>query len=596
MDVIYEPTGRAREYAPLALNLYSGCSHSCSYCVHPNTLVLMGNGTSKRIKDIQVGDTIYGVKIINGSYRYVKTQVLAHWSSMQYAYRVELKNGIYVICSEDHRWLDRRGAWKSTVKKLSGIYNSSRLNTKTSHIRGIGKFTDSSKWNETVDYRHGYLCGIMQGDGCVGHWKNKKTSGMSHHARLVMKDHEAIDRADRFFKQFKIKMIRKPFPFGKNKEELPGIITSQKNQVDQIQKIIQFPYRTEKPTHEFYRGFLAGIFDAEGSYSDVIRISNSDLKIMIKIQVALRQFRFEWKYDKGHQGPNKYVKTIRLIGGLSNVLRFFQIVQPAILRKTSIEGRQVKSLSDIHKGFKVKTIRPSKSKRKQRLFDITTGTENFIANGLISHNCFGPDILHVTRESFHSDIKPRENILARLTKDVEKLKGDDREILISFTSDPYQPIEEDLSITRYAIKILIANNLRFTILTKGGSRAARDFDLLEDYPKCSFGTTLIFLDQNLADKWEVNTPRILDRIETIHKAHNLGIKTWVSLEPVIDVDQAYQLIAYLHRWVDMWKIGKINYHPEEEAKVDWIKFREKIKELMTAIGGNYYLKKSLTEL
>ena len=32
MKVIYEPKGRAREYAPLALNLYNGCDHACEYC------------------------------------------------------------------------------------------------------------------------------------------------------------------------------------------------------------------------------------------------------------------------------------------------------------------------------------------------------------------------------------------------------------------------------------------------------------------------------------------------------------------------------------------------------------------------------------
>lgn len=29
---IYKPTGRAREYSPLALNLYEGCDHGCTYC------------------------------------------------------------------------------------------------------------------------------------------------------------------------------------------------------------------------------------------------------------------------------------------------------------------------------------------------------------------------------------------------------------------------------------------------------------------------------------------------------------------------------------------------------------------------------------
>ena len=35
MNVIYEPKGRAREYAPLACNLYMGCTHGCKYCYAP---------------------------------------------------------------------------------------------------------------------------------------------------------------------------------------------------------------------------------------------------------------------------------------------------------------------------------------------------------------------------------------------------------------------------------------------------------------------------------------------------------------------------------------------------------------------------------
>lgn len=38
MSMIYEPKGKAREYSPLALNLYMGCTHNCKYCYAPSTM------------------------------------------------------------------------------------------------------------------------------------------------------------------------------------------------------------------------------------------------------------------------------------------------------------------------------------------------------------------------------------------------------------------------------------------------------------------------------------------------------------------------------------------------------------------------------
>lgn len=38
MNGIYQPKGKAREYSPLALNIYNGCDHGCTYCYVPSTL------------------------------------------------------------------------------------------------------------------------------------------------------------------------------------------------------------------------------------------------------------------------------------------------------------------------------------------------------------------------------------------------------------------------------------------------------------------------------------------------------------------------------------------------------------------------------
>ena len=84
------------------------------------------------------------------------------------------------------------------------------------------------------------------------------------------------------------------------------------------------------------------------------------------------------------------------------------------------------------------------------------------------------------------------------------------------------------------------------------------------------------------------------KIRAIQTAHDRGIKTWVSLEPVIDPGQALRVIRELHPIVDHWKIGKINHWPGID--VDWIAFREEVRALLDDLGADYYLKKSLSEL
>jgi DNA repair photolyase len=44
---IYEPTGRAREYSPLALNYFKGCTHNCSYCYVNRLNAAFGTGLTQ---------------------------------------------------------------------------------------------------------------------------------------------------------------------------------------------------------------------------------------------------------------------------------------------------------------------------------------------------------------------------------------------------------------------------------------------------------------------------------------------------------------------------------------------------------------------
>ena len=102
-----------------SLNPYRGCFHACAYCLEGTTPILMGDGRTKPLADIGVGDEVYGTIRVGAYRRYVRTPVLHHWRRIEAAYRVRLEDGTEVIASADHRFLTHRG-WKHMTGRESG--------------------------------------------------------------------------------------------------------------------------------------------------------------------------------------------------------------------------------------------------------------------------------------------------------------------------------------------------------------------------------------------------------------------------------------------------------------------------------------------
>ena len=81
--------------------------------------------------------------------------------------------------------------------------------------------------------------------------------------------------------------------------------------------------------------------------------------------------------------------------------------------------------------------------------------------------CYCPAILRKTIDAWEFDPQPRKGILRDLECDAKKLRGDRREILLSFMSDPYHS-DEAARLTREALLVLEQYDLRVQVLTKGG--------------------------------------------------------------------------------------------------------------------------------
>lgn len=202
--------------------------------------------------------------------------------------------------------------------------------------------------------------------------------------------------------------------------------------------------------------------------------------------------------------------------------------------------------------------------------------------------CYAPSIALMTMADWSRDPQEKKDILERLEKDARRMAGDERSILLCFTCDPYQS-DKAAALTRKALLILEKYDLTATVLTKGGMRAVADFDILKRN-NWKFGTTLSFLDCRVKQEWEPNAASAGNRIRAITTAHNQGIETWVSVEPVMSAYEAMNLIGGIHPAVDFWKIGKMNHR---KLDIDWVKFREDAVKLLDSLGAKYYIKKEL---
>jgi DNA repair photolyase len=206
--------------------------------------------------------------------------------------------------------------------------------------------------------------------------------------------------------------------------------------------------------------------------------------------------------------------------------------------------------------------------------------------------CYAPSTLHRHRDSFAKPSDRPGNFLETLKKDASKMPADSRSnsVLLSFTCDPYQKFDVLRGTTRRVIKILHEAGFSVTILTKGGARALRDIDLLT--PRDAFATTLTTLDDRESLTWEPGAALPHDRIDAIRTFHERGIPTWVSLEPVIDPVQAQEIIRQTSSFVDLFKVGKLNYHPLAN-EIDWSAFAKQTVALLDSLGKDYYIKQDL---
>ena len=571
-------------YFERSINPYRGCEHGCIYCLDGDSRILMASGTTKALRELSAGDEIIGTTR-SGHYRqYLPTTVLAHWKTRKMAYRIELADGTVLIASGDHRFLTERG-WKFVARAAHGSQRP--YLTLGNSLMGFGALGMVQRFEQGEDYRRGYLSGVIRGDGHLASYQYERAgrlSGDQHRFRLAMTDSAALDRTARFLESFGIGTDRFLFqPESATRKRIDAIRTSARHAIETIQQLIHWPAR---PEGEWSRGFLAGIFDAEGAFQNgILRIANTDDKIVALTGSILRALAFDVATETQALGRAKPIRYLRLRGGLREHLRFFGECDPAIVRKRNIAGQAVKSRADL----RIMSVEPLREERD--LFDITTGTGDFVANGVISHNCYARPTHSYLNLSpgldFETKIIAKRGIGALMRHEMARRRYEPKLIAIGTATDCYQPIERDLRLTREVIEVMHETHHAFSLVTKS-SGVERDIDLIAPMAQRGLAAvyvTITTLDADLARRLEPRAAAPHRRLRILKTLAEHGIPTGVSLAPQIpfltdDMEQVMEAAwdagarsAFYHMLRLPWEVAPLFkdwlqlHYPQRAARV-----------------------------
>ncbi len=145
--------------------------------------------------------------------------------------------------------------------------------------------------------------------------------------------------------------------------------------------------------------------------------------------------------------------------------------------------------------------------------------------------CYSPSIFrreNIAR-SWGVFAEGKNNIPEVLARELQhKEKGT---VGVSTVTDPYQPLESRLQLTRKCLEILGKHDFNVSIQTKS-SLVLRDLDLVSG-PKFEVGVTITTMDSTLARKMEPRASPPDARREILERCYEKNVQTWIFLGPII---------------------------------------------------------------
>lgn len=206
--------------------------------------------------------------------------------------------------------------------------------------------------------------------------------------------------------------------------------------------------------------------------------------------------------------------------------------------------------------------------------------------------CYVPNMLGRFNSNYDHSTVVSPIDFSSLEKSAKKMEGCGKQILLSFTGDPYCCSEN--GETRKVLEILNFYNHKVAILTKNTSKALKDLEVIKSFGnRIKIGSTLTFSDNNDSLEWEKGAPISESRINGLKEFAKNGVITWASFEPVIIPSQSLKLISEVSSFINHVRIGKLNNYKGIDKKIDWSKFIFDAVRICRDSNLPFYIKKDL---
>ena len=372
---------------------------------------------------------------------------------------------------------------------------------------------------------------MIRGDPLLRRHQYPKPGGSDsviHSFRLALSDRQALSRTREFLTLEGVQTDARVFAHATDTHrEMRAIYSGRRSVYERVGELIEWPVL---PRIDWLRGFLAGIFDAEGGRNGSgLRISNTDPLLLAWIDAAATRLGFRTVHERG----GGRVPVIRVKGGLSEHLRFFHLTDPAITRKRTIDGQMVKTSANLD----VVSIEPLGAELP--LYDMTTGTGDFVADGVVHHNCFArPTHTYLDFDAgrdFEREIVVKVNAPERLRAELARPSWKGEHIALGTNTDPYQWVEGRYKLMRGIWEAMIAARNPSSVLTKS-PLLLRDLDLMRELNAVTDFTAALSVPTIDEQAWratEPHTPNPRARLEAVAELNRAGIRTGILVAPLM---------------------------------------------------------------